>query len=166
MAEPDELDRLVAEAEIRRVIARYCRGIDRMDLELVRSCYHADARDEHGSFSGSVDEYIDWVAGLLAKYDATMHFVANQLVEFDERDRARVETYGMSVHRSSSGAPHLNLTTGFRYVDRFERRAGEWRIAHRVAVADWSLHHEPQDWWPLPEQHRRGRRDHTDAVYD
>jgi hypothetical protein len=166
MADPDELDRLVAEAEIRRVIARYCRGIDRMDLELVRTCYHADARDEHGSFSGSIDEYVDWVAGLLAKYDATMHFVANQLVEFDDRDTARVETYGMSVHRSSSGEPHLNLTTGFRYVDRFERRAGEWRIAHRVAVADWSLRHEPEDWWPLPEQQRRGRRDRTDAVYD
>jgi hypothetical protein len=136
-----------------------------MDLELVRGCYHADARDEHGSFSGTVDEYLDWVAGLLAKYDATTHFIGNQLVEFDDPDTAWAETYGMSVHRSSSGAPHLNLTTGFRFVDRFERRDGEWRIAHRIAVADWSLRHEPGDWWPLPEHHTLGRRDRADAVY-
>ena len=86
MTDLDPLDRLVAEAEIRRVVARYCRGIDRMDLDLVRSCYHHDARDEHGSFSGPVDEYIEWVAGLLSKYDATMHFIGNQLVEFDDPD--------------------------------------------------------------------------------
>jgi SnoaL-like protein len=161
----EQLERLVAEAEIRRVVARYCRGVDRLDLELVRSCYHDDARDEHGSFSGTVDEYLVWLRPLLAKYDATMHLIGNQLVEFDDRNTAWVETYGVSVHRSASGAPHLNLSTGFRFVDRFERRAGEWRIAHRVAVADWSLRHGPDDWWPLPEHHEQGRRDGTDVVF-
>jgi SnoaL-like domain len=163
--DPEQLEQVVAEAEIRRVVARYCRGIDRMDLELVRSCYHDDAHDEHGSFSGTVDEYLEWVGALIAKYDATMHLIGNQLVEFLDADTAHVETYGISVHQSASGTPHLNLTTGFRFVDRFERRGGEWRIARRVAVADWSLRHEPEDWWPIPEGHRQGRRDRTDAVY-
>lgn len=162
----DQLERLVAEAEIRRVVARYCRGIDRMDLELVRSCYHDDAHDEHGSFSGTVDAYLEWVRRLLAKYDATMHFIGNQLVDFDDADTAWVETYGMSVHRSASDKPHLNLTTGFRFVDRFERRDGEWRIAHRIAVPDWSLRHRPDDWWSLPEHHRLGERGSGDAVYE
>jgi hypothetical protein len=163
--EPEDVERLVAEAEIRRVIARYCRGIDRLDLDLVRSCYHHDAHDEHGSFSGTVDEYIAWVSELLAKYDATMHFVGNQLVEFEGSETALVETYGISIHRSTSDKPHLNLTTGFRFVDRFERRDGEWRIARRVAVTDWSLRHRPDDWWPLAEHHRLGRRGPDDAVY-
>ena len=26
---------------------------------------------------------------------------------------------------------------GIRYVDRFERRAGEWKIAHRVVASEW-----------------------------
>ncbi len=166
MDDHDQLERLVAEAEIRRVVARYCRGIDRMDLELVRSCYHDDAHDEHGSFSGTVDAYLEWVRRLLAKYDATMHFIGNQLVDFDDADTAWVETYGMSVHRSASDKPHLNLTTGFRFVDRFERRDGEWRIAHRIAVPDWSLRHRPDDWWSLPEHHRLGERGSGDAVYE
>ena len=164
----DEVARLVTEAEIRRVVARYCRGIDRMDRALVRSCYHDDARDVHGSFDGGVDEYLDWVWRLLEKYDATAHYVANQLVEIDEAspDRARVETYGVAVHRAATGEPHLNLTTGFRYVDRFERRDGEWRIARRVAVTDWSRRHAPDDWWPVPDSHRQGERGPGDAVYD
>ena len=70
------------------------------------------------------------------------------------------------MHRASSGEPHLNLTTGFRYVDRFERRDGEWRIAHRVAVTDWSRLTAPDDWWPLPEHHRLGARGATDPIYD
>ncbi|MEI6002085.1 hypothetical protein H3V53_34635 [Paraburkholderia bengalensis] len=31
---------------------RYCRGIDRIDWDLVRTCYHPDAFDEHGSSGG------------------------------------------------------------------------------------------------------------------
>lgn len=164
----DDGQRLVAEAEIRRVVARYCRGIDRMDRELVRGCYHDDAREEHGSFSGDVDDYLDWVWRLLAKYDATAHYVAQQLVEFGggDPDRARVETYGVAVHRTAGGDDHLNLTTGFRYVDRFERRDGAWRIAHRVAVADWSRRTPPDEWWPLPDTHRQGTRDDEDPIHD
>ena len=29
------------------------------------------------------------------------------------------------------------MTAGGRYVDRFERRHGEWRIAERTVVVDW-----------------------------
>ena len=128
---PDPLERLIAEAEIRRVVTRYCRGIDRMDLELVRSCYHDDAHDEHGSFSGTVDAYLEWVRPLLEKYDATMHFIGNQLVDFDDADTAWVETYGMSVHRSESDAPHLNLT--HRLPVRRPIRASRRRVAHRAS---------------------------------
>ena len=42
-----KLQQLLDEAEIRRVHIRYCRGIDRMDWDLVRSCYHPDAIDQH-----------------------------------------------------------------------------------------------------------------------
>ena len=31
---------LLAEREVKNVVLRYCRGVDRMDLALVRSCYH------------------------------------------------------------------------------------------------------------------------------
>ena len=82
----DELQVLVAEAEIGRVTARYCRAIDRMDEALLRSCYHPGATDEHGSFRGDVDEYVTWVWRLLERYRSTMHLIGNQLVELDAPD--------------------------------------------------------------------------------
>ena len=37
---------LLDERDIREVLLRYCRGVDRCDAELISSCYHADAVDE------------------------------------------------------------------------------------------------------------------------
>ncbi len=158
------LDELLARREIEDVVLRYCRGIDRMDRELVRSCYHDGATDEHGSFSGDADAFIDWAFRLLARYSVTMHCVANVLVEL--RGAAAVsESYGVAFHRSDDPRPELNLVTGFRFVDRFERRDGAWRIARRVATTEWSRVDERGSWWPLGEGLRRGQRDRGDVLY-
>lgn len=155
------------ESEIRAVLLRYARGVDRLDLELVRSCYHPDATDSHGSFSGTVDEFLVWVERVLRRYDLTMHFLGNPLVEIDEHDPATayVETYGIAFHRSATGPPEHNLVTGFRFVDRFERREGRWGIARRVAVTEWSRIDRREDWWPIPAGILTGRRDREDPVY-
>jgi hypothetical protein len=157
--------RLWAESEIRRVLLRYARGVDRLDLELVRACYHPDATDSHGSFDGTVDEYLTWVERVLRRYDATMHFLGNPLVELTDERTAAVETYGMAFHRAAGGPPERNLVTGFRFVDRFECRDDDWRIARRVAVTEWSRIDREDNWWPLPDGMLQGRRDRTDPVY-
>ena len=164
--EPSDLQRLVDAEAIRDVVRRYCRGIDRMDLALVRSCYHPDAVDDHGTFVGTVDEYLEWVERLLVRYDATFHLVANQLVEV-EGDLARSETYGVAHHRSSDPDPKLNLTIGFRFLDRFERRPGSgWRIARRVATTEWVQAVTPGQAWPIPDGIGVGRRGPDDPLYD
>lgn len=166
---------LWAEAQIRKVLLRYARGIDRLDLDLVRSCYHPDATDSHGSFDGTVDEFVIWVERVLHRYDLTMHFLGSPLIEFPPAPAgaddtgptvAAVETYGMAFHRAAGGPPERNLVTGFRFLDRFERRAGAWRIARRVATTEWSRIDRDTDWWPLPDGMLQGRRDRTDPVYD
>jgi hypothetical protein len=63
-------------AEIREVHMRYCRGIDRMDFDLVRSCYHPDAIDRHGAYEGGVEGFIKWAGEVLPLFDTTMHFTA------------------------------------------------------------------------------------------
>jgi SnoaL-like domain len=166
-ADPD-VQRLLDEHEIRAVVLRYCRGVDRLDLELVRDCYHADATDEHGTFVGTRDEYVAWVGEVLTRFEGTMHLVANQLVEV-VGDRARCETYGVAHHWGHPPEDHRrNFTTGFRYVDRFERRDGRWRIAARVAVREWTEKVTPEQQWSIaPERDgRRGRRDRRDPLYD
>ncbi len=53
---------------------------------------------------------------------------------------------------------------GGRYVDRFERRNGEWRIAHRLSIREWDAkeHIEPAF---AAGRFTEGRRDHTDPAY-
>lgn len=168
------VDQLLDRHEIERVIHAYCRGIDRRDLGLVRSCYHDDATDQHGSFFGTADEYTAWVDGLLARYRFTTHAIHQITVEFGESatqapheppSQAAVETYGISVHRGDPAKPHQNLATAFRYLDRFERRANVWKIASRVAIGEWSLRLPSGAWWEIPESHAKSRRDAGDPLY-
>lgn len=129
------LQRLVDEAEIRRVVCQYARAVDRCDWELLRSCYHPGAIDDHGAFHGTVDELIGLLE--LEEWESTDHFVANQLVDFEEDgDVAWVETYVYALHRSRTARdePLIDAIGNGRFFDRFERRDGEWRIAHRRVV--------------------------------
>ena len=177
--------RLVAEASIRDVLGRYCRAIDRVDEALLRSCYHHDATDEHGSFRGTVDEYVVWVTRLVRKYDGTTHMLAQSVFDWPEADAfkpdvlmpdvpkpavrgpdaVRVETYGTAVHWHSSGEASLNLTTGFRFIDHFEYRQEAWRIGRRVAIAEWSRQTERNMSWSIPPEQRRATRDRADPAY-
>jgi SnoaL-like domain len=167
MARDPELQVLLDKQAIHEVVLRYCRGIDRLDAELIRSCYHADATDEHGTYTGTRDEFVEWVTRVLARFGGTMHVIANHLVEVDG-DAAGSEAYGMAFHFGDPPEDHRrNFTTGFRYVDTFERRDGEWRIAARVAVREWTHKVTPDQQWLIPPDRdgARGRRDRRDAVY-
>ena len=162
----ERIETMLAKQEIREVVMRYCRGIDRMDEALVRSCYHPDATDEHGSFSGGLDEFVAFAWKLLRRCTSTMHFIGNMLIEVQD-DAARSESYGIAFHRSDSGEPEGNLVTGFRFIDRFERRQdGVWRIARRIATTEWVRVDAPEHHWPMKETLRTGRRDGSDPVYD
>ena len=161
-----QAQRLVDDRAIRDVLLRYCRGVDRLELDVVRECFHPDAVDDHGSFRGGVEELLGWLGRLLPRYDSTMHVLANTLVEFapDRDGLARSETYGVAVHEKAGGPPELNLTIGFRYLDRFERRAGaeggapRWRIAERLCTTEWVRRTDPAAIFPVDARFLRGLR--------
>jgi hypothetical protein len=162
------LQDLLAERAIHRVLLQYCRGIDRMDADLVRSSYHPDAVDDHGSFRGTVDEFVVWVWRLLDRYSMTMHFLGNSLVDVhpERPDVAHAETYGMAFHRSDDPDPGRNLVIGFRYLDRFENRpTGGWRIARRLCTTEWVQRDDPDRRWPIPDGILQGSRNPSDPVY-
>lgn len=48
---PESLQELVDKRALAEVVMRYCRGVDRADEELIVSCFHPDAVDEHGAYS-------------------------------------------------------------------------------------------------------------------
>ncbi len=152
---------------IHDVVVRYCRAVDRMDRELLLTCYHPDAIDDHGIFVGSPEAFADWAFALHASLQsAHQHIVTNHSCELDG-DSAHSETYWMFAGMHHDGKLTIG---GGRYVDRMERREGEWRIAARKCVPDWGG--VPSQSWLSPEAAAalasggRTARDRSDCSYE
>jgi SnoaL-like domain len=160
--------RIADQQEIRDVVYRYCRGIDRRNYALVRSCYHSDAVDDHGDFRGGVDEFIAYIQRGLPRFERTMHFIGNVLIE-SHGDEARSESYLVAYHRlaASRTKAERDYVVGLRYVDDFERRDDRvWRIAARVCVFEWSRIDvvAPGGWVPAGTA-TLGHPDGSDVVF-
>ncbi len=125
-------------------VIRYARGLDRHDEEVLASVFHDDAIDHHGDFIGTREEFVPWANALHeADWTAHTHFMANNRVDIDG-DVAHSETYVLFVLRRKR--EDMIDVGGGRYVDRLERRDGEWRISARELVIDWRGEMQTSDY--------------------
>ncbi|MBI1252252.1 MAG: nuclear transport factor 2 family protein [Alphaproteobacteria bacterium] len=118
-------------------LARYCRGIDRCEVETLKSVYWPDGVDDHGTFVGLGHDFAEAVTPRLLDMKQTMHAIANVTIEL-MGDWARVETYVIAYHLIPSESGDQEMIVGGRYLDHFEKRSGAWRIKHRLYVMDWN----------------------------
>jgi ketosteroid isomerase-like protein len=148
-------ERLADRAQIQDVMLRWCRAIDRLDLEAIRSVFHPGATDNHGMYNGDIDGLVKWIGERHKGIPFSMHSIANMTIEFGGPDTAVVETYCFAVQRySADGGSSLTQLSGGtsgkagsatdlmafgRYIDRFERKNGEWRIQKRTMVYDSTM---------------------------
>lgn len=122
--------------QIRQCLLRYCRGVDRFDRDLILSAFHPDFLDEHGKFVGTREEFVDWALDMHERAQLLhQHCLLNHTCEIDGTT-AHAETYFMFVAMNRKGKP-LTIGGG-RYIDRLEKREGDWRIVARVTLRDWS----------------------------
>lgn len=159
---------LVARQQIYDALVRYCRGVDRLDRDIILSVYHPGANDNHGGFNGPVEEFVDWVFGNhKGKIEACSHYVSNVLIEVDG-DVAYSESYILAYHRKTADGATADLSGWGRCLDRFELRNGEWRIADRVVMYDKGrMDPVPSEWGGAMTQDLvRGARDRTDRSYE
>lgn len=144
--------------QILDVVTRFCRGVDRHDRELLESCYHPDAKDDHGVYSGEATGFIDWVLGATEGVPFMQHNLTNHLVLAGGGDVVVTESY---YHIRTLGADG-NLAQAFgRYLDRFERRAGEWRLANRLCTMEYA---SPNLGYPL-SAFNNGSPDRSDPSF-
>ena len=128
---------------VRDCVARYCRGMDRFDRELVLSAFHPDALEEHGKFVGDPQELVEFAIDQHTKAHLShQHYMLNHRADI-EGDSAHAETYFMFVSMNRQGKT-LSMGGG-RYIDRMERRDGRWAIAARVTLRDWAMIDERPD---------------------
>lgn len=139
--------------EIKEVAHRFARGLDRCDRELIESCFHEDGIDDHGFFKGSASEFCDWVLEELKKYETTQHLIATQNAKLNGNS-AVCESYFYAYHHVPTPDGTREVIASGRYVDTMEKRDGEWKITHRLAVFDWT-HGGAATPLPAPENDPR-----------
>jgi SnoaL-like domain len=137
---PDAIQNLIDREAIRCVIHRLARAVDRRDRAQLESCYHPDAMEDHGALVGTAARFCELASTPPGIYERMHHNVGTIHIELDG-DVARSEAYvcasGRLIERAADGAVRTRSIYA-RYVDRFERRQGEWRIAQRIVVKDWT----------------------------
>ena len=143
------------------LVMKLARGIDRCDAELIGSAFWPDATDDHGIFKGAAKDFVPWVLPVLKDMERTSHQICNVLVDV-RGERAFGESYFVAYHRIVEDGAARDMIAAGRYLDRFEKRGGEWRIAHRQAVYDYTISQPASDadWRqpPMRELIERGRR--------
>lgn len=155
---------LAARAAISDVVNLYCHAIDRRQWEEIGHCFHADATYRFGAIDGTWQEFVAVAKAIIDPTRITHHQTGNMLFRLSA-NAADTETYFTAYHRIAADAPgdavfpgtgvEYDVVLAGRYVDRFECRDGEWRIAHRTGVTDWrrdtpaadsGLFAQPPDW--------------------
>lgn len=152
---------------IQQVLTRYARGIDRCDVDALKSVWWPGATADYGD--GAVDA-LAWSDGVVTALSAmlrTQHFLGNMLIDLDG-DRAQAETYCRAYHEVESPDGRAEMEVGGRYLDRLERRDDEWRIAERRYVHDWNRNQPSTAQWTdglYTGLKRVGGRRPDDALY-
>jgi ketosteroid isomerase-like protein len=153
----EQVQELLDKQAINDVLVRYCRGVDRLDGDLILSCYHPDAVDDHGRYRGTPQGLVDWLKSSAPNIQFMEHKLSNVFIDL-QGDVAFVECYSaMHLQKGELFAEGLG-----RFIDRFERRDGEWKIAHRRVTLEYAtpeLGYDADDFAP-------SRRDRTDPSYD
>lgn len=148
-------------------IKRNSRGNDRFDVELITSSYHADSIHELGQKQISGREYGEHAnAAHRALFDANLHNVTMHMCEIDG-DVAHAESYSVGIFLDKGGETGRILAG--RYIDRLERREGEWRIVLRRATVEIAIKGEATlpNGATLPGSgYLTGQRDRTDPSYE
>jgi hypothetical protein len=164
----DQLQEMLDDFALRKLVHGYCRAVDRGDLLALRDLYHRDADDDHGAFStGSVEDFLAELAAARPYLRSMQHHVTT--VNFAVRDdSAEGEIYTIAQHTFIAGDRDVDVTVGGRYLDKYERRHGSWKFLARKIVTDWARVNDPSSLdvsHPVTRATQRGAPDASDPSH-
>ena len=136
-----EVQDMLDEFALRKLVHAYVRAVDRGDLALLRTLYHPDASDAHGALTGSspgsVTEFLDQLAAMRPYVRSMQHNITTVNFAIDG-DVAEGEIYTIATHTVVGGAGDVDVVVGGRYLDKYQKRAGTWGFIERMIVTDWA----------------------------
>lgn len=128
----ERLDEVESRAAFADIVAGYCEGVDRRDLERFLGIWHDDAEylipGGRGDFVG-IDEIRRSQEVIGSVWKSTYHWTTNHTASFETPDRAtgRSDAFAMCVHQDDRVS-----WVACTYHDVYERRAGGWKLARRL----------------------------------
>jgi hypothetical protein len=160
------LRELLDRQEIYDRLMRYLRGIDRNDGELVQDAFWPDALVDHGhsKFRG---EGIGAYFADVSKH-ATVnqtHFVMNIVYELNG-DLATTEAQALYIAETERNSVPYLFCRCIRYIDRWEKREGVWRVFHRTVVETWNKIDAIVERYPYDPGIIHARGDRRDPSYE
>ena len=160
-APPDlavRLDVVESRQAITEVLYRYAQGDDRADETLKRTCFWPEATVKYGSFDGTATDFVTFAMKIVRPLKFCSHHVSNPWIEI-RGDRAVSDCHYFAHHRrlASTGNGEEDAFFEGRYVDRFERRDGVWKIAHRRGLRDYNAVIPADSKAEIPKDQRSGR---------
>jgi hypothetical protein len=117
--------------------------------------------------SGTAEEFFRQMRELSGPALTLHHNITNHFIKVNG-DEAEGEAYLMGYHViEREDGSRYGFLLGARYLDRYARRGGVWKFAHRRVAADWVKHFDAEDIADAPEIAGQvpGSSDGTDTSY-
>ncbi|MFC9556216.1 nuclear transport factor 2 family protein [Rhodococcus sp. NPDC056960] len=135
------IDRLESNATIVKLMADYCHGIDKHDLDLFSSVWHPDGVLGMGEGLGAhkgIEEIQHFIRDLvwIELLPESHHWTTNISLMFSDDDHAEATSDVLTVATDSSDS---RLSIAATYYDKFERRNGVWRLSRRDSQIHYQL---------------------------
>ena len=188
MDQGGQVQELLDRQAIETKLTLYCRAIDRLDVDLLRSIYWPEGTDDHGSFVGNAHEFAEFImVDLRKRVIDGMHAIMHSVIEIDGEfatsesyywayqlcpggQEAVTEFFGeryAARHADRIDGPH-DFFCGGRYIDLFEKRGQEWKVLKRKITNEWNTVHPTDrisDQGAIAHYNLPGMRDRSDWVY-
>lgn len=121
---------------IRTLLATIARGTDRYDGDLLGSAIYPDAVMDMGGKTMNGSAFAAALHAPPAPRPGRMHILGNERIDVDG-DIAHSESYLVSCQDVLADGVRKTRIRAGRYVDRFERREGIWKLAARTMIDEW-----------------------------
>ncbi len=114
------------------MLSRYGAALDWQDRESLERVFWPDADVDYGFFKGTGAELLPVLLHIATLSVRRFHMTAGERIRI-EGDHADAESciVTQAISRDSNDELQSSVFYG-RFLDRLERRSGEWRIARRV----------------------------------
>jgi len=139
---------LIDRQNIADQIARLARGVDRLDLDVFTTHFDDSMTMAFGSIEVPGSTFVGMSSGDAPNRYATQHAVSNVVIAVDgDEALSSTHLFGVISYRPGFGPAFIKernsatgglLFSGCRYLDRWQRVTGGWRLVRRDLVQEWT----------------------------